>query len=80
MATVAVVLCDQCGSERVDVSSFRGTGDREFKFKCFACNSESSVRGFTLGRAEVAEETLREARAGRSGTGTVKMPAVRRAE
>jgi len=77
MATVAVVLCDKCGSERVDVSSFRGTGVREFQFKCFECNFESSVRGFTLGRAAVSEETLREARAGRSGTGTVKMPAVR---
>jgi len=77
MATVAVVLCDKCGSERVDVSGFRGTGEREFKFKCFDCNFESSIKGFTLGRAAVAEETLREARSGRSGTGTTKMPAMR---
>ena len=77
MATVAIVLCDKCGSERVDVSSFRGTGDREFRVKCFACNHESPLLGFTLGRAEVADATLREARAGRSGFGTSKMPAMK---
>lgn len=77
MATVAVVFCDKCGSERVDVSSFRGTGEREFRYKCFACNFESPVRGFTLGRAEVSDGTVREARAGRSGFGTIKMPTVR---
>jgi len=76
MATVAIVLCDKCGSERVDVSSFRGTGEREFRYKCYACNSESPIRGFTLGRAEAAEEVLREARAGRSGFGTAKWPTV----
>jgi hypothetical protein len=77
MATVAIVLCDKCGSERVDVSSFQGTGEREFKYRCFACNFESPVKGFTLGRAAVADETLREARAGRSGYGTMKLPAVK---
>jgi hypothetical protein len=77
MATVAIVLCDKCGSERVDVSSFRGTGDREFRVKCFECNHESPLLGFTLGRAEVSDSTLREARAGRSGFGTSKMPAMK---
>ena len=78
MATVAIVLCDKCGSERVDVAAFRGTGEREFRVKCFACNHESPLIGFTLGRADVAEATLREARAGRSGHGTTKMPTVTR--
>ncbi len=76
MATVAIVICDKCGSERVDVSSFRGTGEREFRLKCFGCNHESVVTGFTLGRAEVTDAALREARSGRSGHGTTKFPKV----
>ena len=78
MATVAIVLCDKCGSERVDVAAFRGTGEREFRVKCFACNHESPITGFTLGRANVDDATLREARAGRSGHGTMKMPMAKR--
>jgi hypothetical protein len=78
MATVSIVLCDKCGSERVDVSSFRGNGEREFRVKCFACNHESPITGFTLGRANVNDTTLREARAGRSGHGTTKWPALKK--
>ena len=77
MATVAIVLCDKCGSERVDVAAFRGTGAREFTVKCFACDHESTITGFTLGRANVEDAALREARAGRSGHGTAKMPKVK---
>lgn len=76
MATVAIVLCDKCGSARVDVSSFRGTAEREFRVKCFDCSHESPITGFTLGRADVPDAVLREARAGRSGFGTNEMPAV----
>ena len=77
MPIVAIVLCDKCGSERVDVSSFRGTGEREFKVKCYACSHESPITGFTLGRADVEDGVLREARAGRSGFGTSKLPFVK---
>ena len=77
MATVAIVLCDKCGSERVDVASFRGSEDREFRLRCFACNHESAITGFTLGRADAPDAALREARAGRSGFGTTKFPMIK---
>lgn len=78
MATVAIVLCDKCGSERVDVAAFQGVaGDRQYLVRCFACNHESPIAGFTLGRAEVADASLREARVGRSGLRTSKMPTVK---
>lgn len=77
MPTVAIVFCDKCGSERVDVASVHGVGDRQFVVKCYACNHENPIMGFTLGRADTTDGTLREARAGRSGTRTSKMPTVK---
>jgi len=74
MPTAAMMFCDRCGSEKVDVSGVAGTETREFRIRCFNCSHESKIKGFTLGRADVSEQTLREALGGRAGTGTVKMP------
>jgi hypothetical protein len=74
MPTAAVMFCDRCGSEKVDVAGVAGSKARNFRIRCFNCSHESKLKGFTLGRAEVPEPVLREARGGRAGTGTVKMP------
>lgn len=39
-----LVFC-QCGSDRVDVSSWNG---RRARIKCYTCNHESWLDGFTL--------------------------------
>lgn len=73
MPTAAVMFCDRCGSEKVDVAGVAGSKARNFRIRCFNCSHESKLKGFTLGRAEVPEPVLREARGGRAGTGTVKI-------
>ena len=77
MPTASILFCDQCGAERADVAGFKGTTKRVFTVRCFACGHESDVKGFTLGRAEVPEQTLREARSGRAGQQTTKFPKVK---
>jgi len=76
--TASIVFCDRCGSERVDVASLREGNVREFRFRCYDCNSESDVRGFTIGRAETPEPSVKEARSGRAGFQTMRMPKVKR--
>lgn len=73
MPTATMIFCDRCGSEKVDVAGVTGADTRDFLIRCFNCSHESKVKGFTLGRADVPDQTLREARGGRAGTGTVKM-------
>jgi hypothetical protein len=77
MPTASILFCDRCGSEKVDVAGFKGTTEREFKIRCYACGHESAVKGFTLGRGEAPEQTLREARSGRAGQQTTKLPQVK---
>ena len=79
MPTVSLLFCDGCGSERVDVVGSKGTRQREYRVRCFECGAESAVKGFTLGRAEATEPTLREARGGRSGQDTMRLTPWRRA-
>lgn len=44
----AVVICVQCGSNRVDVTGW--IDKRTARFKCSACKHETFVQGFTVGR------------------------------
>ena len=78
MPTASIVFCDRCGSEKVDVASVREGKDREFRFRCYDCNADGTLRGFSIGRAEAPEATLREARAGRAGQQTMKLPRLER--
>jgi hypothetical protein len=73
MPTASILFCDACGSERVDAAGSKGARRREHRFRCFDCGAESTVTGFTLGRAEVTEEALREGRGGRAGQDTIRM-------
>jgi hypothetical protein len=72
--TVSIVFCDRCGSEKVDVASVREGKEREFRFRCYDCHGEGTIRGFSVGRAEAPDPTLREARSGRAGQQTMKLP------
>jgi hypothetical protein len=74
VATASIVFCDHCGSEKVDVASMREGREREFRFRCYDCDAEGTIRGFSIGRAETPDATLREARAGRAGHQTIKLP------
>lgn len=78
MPTAAMVFCDRCGSEKVDVAGVTGSDTRDFRIRCFNCSHESKVTGFTLGRADVPDQMIREARGGRAGTGTLKIPRVQK--
>jgi hypothetical protein len=74
VATASIVFCDRCGSEKVDVASLKEGREREFRFRCYDCDAEGTIRGFSIGRAETADAALREARAGRAGQQTQKLP------
>jgi hypothetical protein len=76
--TASIVFCDRCGSERVDVASLSQGSVREFRFRCYECKAESDILGFTIGRAETPEPSVKEARAGRAGSQTMKMPRLER--
>ena len=73
MPTVSILFCDGCGSERVDVVGSKGSREREYRLRCFACGAETTLKGFSLGRGEALEQTLREARGGRAGQDTMRM-------
>lgn len=45
---VAVLLCARCGSHQVDVRCWRS--ERVAVLRCAACDHESTVSGFTVGR------------------------------
>lgn len=45
---VAVLLCAQCGSHRVDVIGWRDASIGVLR--CSSCDHESAVIGFTVGR------------------------------
>jgi hypothetical protein len=77
MPTASILFCDRCGSEKVDVASVRGGRQRKYRIRCYACNGESAMKGFTIGRAEVPEQTFKEARGGRAGQQTARLPQVR---
>jgi hypothetical protein len=76
--TASIVFCDRCGSEKVDVASVKEGREREFRFRCYDCNSEAAVRGFSIGRAEAPDASLKEARSGRAGQQTMKLPKLER--
>jgi hypothetical protein len=77
MPTASILFCDRCGSEKVDVAAFQGSTLREFRIRCFDCSGESALTGFTIGRAEAPDQTLKEARSGRAGQETTKLPQVK---
>jgi hypothetical protein len=74
MPTISLLFCDGCGSEKVDVARVKGSNPRQFTIRCYACNTEAVIKGFTLGRADAPEPTLREAFGGRAGQQTMKLP------
>jgi hypothetical protein len=49
---VAVLLFCQCGSDRVDVSSWNG---RRARVRCMTCNQESWLDGFTVSEFDPAK-------------------------
>ncbi|MGE5277054.1 MAG: hypothetical protein ACM3SU_08675 [Acidobacteriota bacterium] len=77
MPTVSILFCDRCGSEKVDVASVKGSTRREYRIRCDECSRESAVKGYTVARADAPEQTLKEARSGRAGQQTTRLPRVR---
>ncbi len=77
MPTVSILFCDRCGSEKVDVASVKGSPLRKYRIRCYECSGESAVKGFTVARADAPEQTLKEARSGRAGQQTTRVPRVK---
>jgi len=73
MPTISLLFCDGCGSERVDVAAVKGSVRRQFTIRCYACDREAVIKGFTVGRADAPEPTLKEALAGRAGHQSTKL-------
>lgn len=51
---VAVLLCAQCGSHRVDVNGWQSAVVA--RLRCSSCGHSSAVSGFTVGRVYKGDE------------------------
>lgn len=51
---IAVLLCARCGSHLVDVKSWRS--QTVAILRCWACEHEAPIEGFTVGRAYQGDE------------------------
>lgn len=68
MNYVSVIFCRRCGSRFVEVGEWSEAGTAVIQ--CRSCNNREEIRGFTLGRCQVPDKELQEARetAARGGT------------
>ncbi|MBN1531263.1 MAG: hypothetical protein JXA20_01240 [Spirochaetes bacterium] len=57
---VSVIFCKRCGSRYVDISEWSERG--RVIFHCRSCDYREEVIGFTLGRANISNRELQQAR------------------